>query len=223
MGDQSRWSDQERSELREAIRTRIMGELRLALRGRPEIIQLCREVYIDDSSPDGEREGFAQLAAEEFDRAAARHATAQAEWPEATDCDRLDRVEAALRDRGILLWQVSPCCDTCTTAEIRDRINGIERRHPGFRERVRGYAFFIDQNMPQMLSEGEEIGLYLGYGWMSSSGSSVAPERYEEIALGVGREVSECLRDEGFTVDWDGKLSRKIGISLVWRRRTPVE
>ena len=49
-----------------------MGELRLALRGRPEIIQLCREVYIDDSSPDGEREGFAEFAAEEFGRAAAR-------------------------------------------------------------------------------------------------------------------------------------------------------
>lgn len=36
-------------------------------------------------------------------------------------------------------------------------------------------------------------------------------------------EICQFLRDEGFEPDLNGKLDRKIGISLNWQRRTMLE
>jgi hypothetical protein len=223
MRDERDWNEQFRQELYETLRWAIRGEVRLAKRGHEDILQWCRAVYVQDECPEAEIESFMQFAAEELDRTAAQLASKQAEWSNETDCDRLDRVEVALRERGILLWQVSPCCDTCTGAELPDRIDVIDSRHPGFRDRVRGYGFFIDQNMPEMLSDKTRLSVYLAYGWFSSDNSEVAREVYAENALDIAREICACLRDEGFEVDWNGKLDRKIGISLDWQRRTILQ
>jgi hypothetical protein len=99
----------------------------------------------------------------------------------------------------------------------------IDERDPSFRGRVRGYSFFIDQNLPENLAEDSNISVYLAYGWLSKDESEVADEVYQKNALGIGREVCECLRDEGFEANWDGNLSRKIGLSLNWQRRTMLE
>src|SRR5207244_8883093 len=136
-------------------------------RDHEAVLQACRDVYLEDECPESERSTFIQFAADELERAGAQLASEKSAWPAETDCDRLDRVEAALRERGILLWQVSPCCDTCTVGDLPGRIDVINSRHPGFQDSIRGYAFFIDQNMPEMLSESTEISVYLGYGWLS--------------------------------------------------------
>lgn len=100
----------------------------------------------------------------------------------------------------------------------------IDNRYPGVRERVRGYAFFIDQNLPDELAESTQASVALAYGWFSPDDSDVARELYEKNALGIAREVCECLRNEGFEPDWNGDLARsKIRVSLDWRRRTLLE
>jgi len=223
MSDEQIWNDESRNHLHETLRWAVRGELRLAKRGREEILETCRDVYIQDECPEDEWDAFFQFAADELGRAEAQMASEMATWPDRTDCDRLDGVEAALRERGVLLWQASPCCDTCTGSELGDRIKEIDRRYPGFRDRVRGYAFFIDQNLPEMLSDGAQLSVYLGYGWFLPDDSEVAPEVYAKHALGIAREVCERLRDEGFEADWDGDFSRKIGVSLIWQRRTLLE
>ena len=223
MSDEQVWNDQSRGELRQRLRSAIFGELRLAKRGKEDILKTCREVYIQDECPERELETFFQFAADELDRAAIQLASEQNRWQDETDCDRLDRVEVALRERGILLWQVSPCCDTCTWGELPDRIEVISARFPGFRDRLRGYAFFIDQNMPEMLADSTQISVYLAYGWLSPDGSEVASEVYAKNALGIAREVCECLRHERFEADWDGDLGRKIGVSLNWQRRSTLD
>ena len=217
------WNDESRESLRRTLQSVILGELRLARRDREEILEACRESYIQEECPELEWHTFIRFAADELDRAANLLASESATWPKENDCDRLDRVELALRERGILLWQVSPCCDSCTRAEISDRLDAIDRRHPGFRDRVRGYAFFIDQNMPEMLSDSTHSYVYLGYGWLSPDDSEVASEAYERNALGIAQEVCKTLRDEDFAVDWDGKIDRKVGLSLNWQRRTLLE
>jgi Domain of unknown function (DUF6891) len=222
MSSDDLWNDESRKRLRETLCSAILGELRLAKRSHDEIIEFCREVISDECS-DSEYDTFDRFAEDELNRAATRLASEKATWPEKTDCDRLDHVEDDLRDRGIVLWQVSPCCDTCTYGELQDRIDVINRRHPGFRDRLRGYAFFIDQNMPEMLADSTDLSVYLAYGWLSQDDSEVAQEVYKENALGIAQEVCKCLRDHGFEVDWDGDLGRKIGISLSWQRRTIVE
>jgi Domain of unknown function (DUF6891) len=223
MSEDSNWNDTTRRELRETLRNLVSGEVRLANSGHDDIIQICREVYIEDECPKDEWEMFVRFATDQLEKAAAKNSTEQAAWPPETDCDRLDRVEATLRDRGILLWQVSPCCDTCTGGELSDRIDEIDRRHPGFRKRIRGYAFFIDQNMADMLAEDTHVSVYLAYGWFSPDDSNGAHEVYEGNALGIAREICDCLREHGFEPDWDGSFSKKIGVSLNWQRRTILQ
>ena len=223
MSDEQVWNDQTRRELRERLRSRILGELRLAKREHEEILQTCREVYIQDECPARELDAFLQFATDELERGESLLASERVAWPEVTDCDRLDCVEEALRDKGILLWQVSPCCDSCTGGELPDRIDVIDEHYPGFRDRLRGYAFFIDQNLPDILADGTHVSVYLAYGWFSPDSSEVAANVYAENALGIAREVCDSLRDEGFEADWDGTLSRKIGISLNWQRRKMLE
>jgi hypothetical protein len=222
MGDEQIWNDQSRDRLRETLRSVILGELRLVKRGHEEILEICRETYIQGECPEDELTTFVHFATNELDRDANQLASEKATWPGETDCDRLDRVEVALRERGILLWQASPCCDTCTIAELPDRIGLIDRRYPSFRDRVRGYAFFINQNLPEMLADSTHLSVYLAYGWFSPDDSEVAPDVYAKVALSIAREVCEYLRDEGFEANWDGDLTRKIGVSLDWQRRTTL-
>lgn len=219
MNQQPAWNDEARENLRATLRSRILGELRLAKNSHEDILQTCREVYIEDDCPEDEQATFIQFADDEFQRVKNQLDTEKLAWPAETDCDRLDRVEAALRDRGIILWQVSPCCDTCTRGEMPDRVAVISDHNPGFPDRFRGYAFFIDQNMPEMLGDSTELSVYLGYGWASFEQSDISDETYEKNALGIAREVCECLRNEGLKVDWNGELSQKIGLSLNWQRR----
>ena len=220
MVEDTTWNDESREDLRESIRNLVVGEVRLANSDRDEILQACREIYIEEECPVTEQDLFVRFAAGELDRASATHAAEKMTWPPDTDCDRLDRVESDLRDRGILLWQVSPCCDTCTRGELSERIHEIDARHPGFRDHVRGYAFFIDQNMAAMLAESRQLSVYLAYGWIARDDETVAPDVYENNALRIGHEVCASLREQGFEPDWDGDLSRKIGITLNWQRRT---
>ncbi len=223
MSEDATWNDTTREDLRDALRKLVLGEVRLAKNNHENIIQICREVYIQNECPENESETFVRFATGELEKAVTRHAAEQVEWAHETDSDRLDSVEATLRGRGILLWLASPCCDTCTGGELPDRIEEIERRHPGFRDRVRGYAFFIDQNMADTLADGTHISVYLAYGWLSPDDSSVAPEVYERNALAIAREVCDCLREHGFEPDWDGSFSKKIGVSLNWQRRAMLQ
>lgn len=222
MGNEETWNDESRQNLREALRSDIVGKVRLARHRHKDILGACEE-HIADECPKDECNSFIQFAKDELHRAATLLTSEQTTWPAKTDCDRLDSVEIALRKRGILLWQVSPCCDTCTRGELTDRIDLIDRRFPGFRNDIRGYAFFIDQNMPEMLSERTHLSVYLGYGWISPDDAEVAADDYQKNALGIAHEVCKCLRDEGFEVDWVGNLDRKIGLSLNWQRRTFLE
>ena len=115
-------------------------------------------------------------------------------------------MEAALRERGILLWQVSPCCDTCSGGALPDRIDEIDARYPGFGDRVRGYAFFIEQTMAETLEEATHLSVYLAYGGWASEDTEIADEDYKQLALAIAREVCECLRT---------KASNPIGTAIL--------
>ena len=223
MAQEQSWTDDDRTELLESIRSAIIGEVRLAKRAKDEIVEYCSEAYIADTCPENEHDKFIQSAADEFNRAVAAHESEKVGWPAVTDCDRLDRVEVALRDRGIIFWQASPCCDSCTVADLPDRIELINNRHSGFRSRVRGYAFFIDQTLPEQLADDTQLTVCLAYGWFSPDDSKVDPNAYEAKALGIAREVCECLRAEGFEPDWEGSFDRKIRAKVNWQRRTKLE
>ncbi|MAS93996.1 MAG: hypothetical protein CMO55_12445 [Verrucomicrobiales bacterium] len=218
------WDESSRKDLQDWIRNDIRGEVRLRSRDNDDILEKCFEAYIQDECPEEEWEIFQQIAKVELQKALEEYERDQETWPEETDCDRLDQVEKELRDKGILLWQVSPCCNSCSASELPDRIDEIDERFPGFRGVVRGYAFFHDQSMPDELADSTEISVYMSYGWfLPEDSDDVSDDEYEKHALGIAKEVCDCLKEHGFTVDWDGSMSRKIGINLNWRRRTMLQ
>lgn len=216
------WNDEARDELRESLRAAVHGEIRLNRAEPATILQNCSEAYIEDQAPEAEWNDLRDFVSRQIRELGARFIQEQASWPAETDCDRMDQAEAELRHRGILLWQVAPCCDTCSNAELPDRIDVVEQRHPGLRQKLRGYAFFIDQHLPEMLAKSTTVSLYLAYGWIPPEGSDVADEEYAAQAVAIGQEIRTCLEQHDFEVEWNGELSRKIGLTLNWQRRTPV-
>lgn len=56
----------------------------------------------------------------------------------------------------------------------------------------------------------EGYGLYLNYG---------AVEEGEAAALGVANEIVAKLEQHSLRVSWDGRWSRRIRVSLDWKRR----
>ncbi|GAB1265379.1 DUF6891 domain-containing protein [Aurantivibrio infirmus] len=222
MYTEAEWNDTSRQELRDLLKDIVLGEVRLANSSHKEILDTCREAYIEDECPKEEWEDFANFAATEIENSAKFHLSEQNTWPLVTDSDRLDRVEAELRNKGILLWQVSPCCDTCSGSELPDRIDEVDQRYPGFRKNLRGYAFYIDQNMPEKLSESTNITVYLAYGWFTQEDSEISQETYKKNALAIAQEICECLRKHGFNPEWAGDFSKKIDVSLNWQRRKQI-
>ena len=220
MNDQESWNDEARQELREAIETEVIGEVRMGKQSAEDILLVCREGLIEEECPESEWPQFVEFARKEITSRTKQLQEEQASWPSETDCDRLDKVEAILREKGIAFWQLSPCCDSCTMSEFSEYVDEIAEAHEGFRERVKGYAFFIDQSVPEMLADSTQLSVFLGYGWFTEEEMDEAV--YESKALEIAHEVCACLREHGFEIDWDETIGRKIGVSLNWQRRCAV-
>jgi hypothetical protein len=223
MSEEIAWTEESQAELRDTIRREILGRIRLAQRDHDQIANDCYEIYLMDDCPEEELPAWKQFVSDEIKKLAAAEVADQKSWPAFTDCDRLDKAEAALRERGILLWQASPCCDSCTYGEFPERIEALEKRYPGIKDKLRGYAFFIDQNLPESLADNRQTSVYLGYGWKVPEDQKPSQEEYEKQALSIANEVCAALREEGLMVDWDGTMQRKIGFDLLWQRRKPLQ
>ncbi len=164
-----------------------------------------RDEIIDTALAYAEADGDAQRVEAEraTDAALKAHASAQAEWPETTDCDRLDAAFAALEADGIISRQDFTCCGSCGAAEIWDHVQAAE----GAGLPARGYAFFHQQDTESAV-EGD--GLYLNYGSIEES----AP-----AAVAIGHEIVAKLNAHGLQTDWSGSISERIGVSLDWKKR----
>ncbi|QDT70080.1 hypothetical protein MalM25_30250 [Planctomycetes bacterium MalM25] len=220
--EEDSWDESDREDLRETLRWVVVGESRLAQSRAEEIIDSCKAVYIEDTAPEDEFAQFEAYAQLELNRFVEKYESEKKAWPDKTECDRLDAVQESLQEKGIVLWQAAPCCDSCTMGEFSDRVDSLEKEDPRLRERLRGYAFFIDQNMAEMLSDGPIIDVYLGYGSIGG-GDEIDEDEYRRRALAIGHEVVEELSNGGLKVEWNGDFSKKIGLSIDWKRRTPLQ
>lgn len=138
--------------------------------------------------------------------ALADHRAAEENWPDMTDCDRLDAAFAALEAEGVVARQNFTCCGTCGASEIWDEIE--EAQGEGLT--VHGYVFF---HMQDTESAVEGHGLYLNYG---------ACEQGEEAAIAVGHRIVAQLEAHGLSVGWDGRWDQRISVTLDWKKRRGV-
>ncbi len=139
------------------------------------------------------------------DREFAAHLVEQGEWPDQTDCDRLDAAFGELDGAGILARQHFSCCATCGVYEIRDELNRAEKvGHP-----ARGFTFFHVQDTQHAIA-GES--LYLSYG---------AADKDKAASVAIGHEVVAALGRHGLSPEWNGKHAHRIALPILWQRRRP--
>jgi Arc/MetJ-type ribon-helix-helix transcriptional regulator len=182
-------------EMREYIRSEVAG----GYGNRDDAVQLGVDMLSDQVS----EELLLPVSERLVDEALAEHARIAADWPEVTDCDRLDAAFTALERDGIVARQNFSCCGTCGAGEIWDEIAAADASGGS----SRGYAFFHVQDTERAV-EGD--GLYLNYGACAES---------ESAAVGIAHEIVAQLEKAGLKTDWNGTYNRRIGVSLDWKRR----
>jgi hypothetical protein len=166
-----------------------------------EIVEEAVQVFAADTTADANALRGAALAV--ADRALSAHVADQANWPDTTDCDRLDTAFAELDRTGIVARQHFSCCGTCGAHEIHDEMDQAEKAGTP----PRGYTFFHVQDTEHAV--GGDL-LYLSYG---------AVNRDKTASVAVGREVVAVLGRHGLSPAWNGKHAHRIALPLTWQRR----
>lgn len=181
------------------FRAYISREIAAGFASPEEALETAIEIMGDDVDPGLLKLTGPAILAEEL----ASHVKNQADWPETTDCDRLDSAFKALADQGIVARQNFTCCGTCGASEIWDEMENDQNSG----KLVKGYTFF---HMQDTESAVEGCGLYLNYGSINQG---------EEAAIAVGHVIQGELEKSGLRTDWDGDIGKRIGVSLDWKKR----
>ena len=164
------------------------------------------DALIDRDAADGD--GFDVARVKAFAAVTlAKKRAAEAEWPQTTDCDRLDRAFARLKAQRICALQYAGN----TLDEGFDAVSDAVNEEGVPQDQYMGYCFFHSQDIDRAL-DGE--GLMLAFGHLDSDDAN--------DTIPVGRLISEALQQEGWQVDWNGSAEQRIGVpGLRWQRRTP--
>lgn len=186
-------------EVREDIRRVVTSMVASGFKSRADIVQAIEDVAGDADDP----EPFVAFGMEELNAEMTRQQAREATWSGPSDCDLLDQAFADLEQSGIVARQDFTCCGTCGVAEIGDEIDKLEESGT----KARGYTFYHTQDTESAV---EGYGLYLNYGDVEGT---------KEGSAAIGREIASKLQSLGLKVDWDGALSKRIGVKLTWRRR----
>jgi len=159
---------------------------------------------LDDICEQGDDpDALRAYASAELERLWSAQRSAERDWGEQTDCDRLDKAFSELDACGIVSRQDFTCCGNCGAAEIGAEMDDAEGRGV----HVRGYAFYHQQDTERAV---EGHGIYLNYG---------ADRAGEEPALAIAHEIIAVLKRNGLDPQWNGKFSQRIHVPMVWRRR----
>lgn len=177
-----------------------------------------------------------QVAAEGLvEEAWERRREVEAAWGlapgERTTGERLDAAFAALEARGVVARMNFTCCGTCGHAEIGDDLG------EGELEGKVGYVFFHEQDADRLVPDYVEADAAAGVeedsfeSWEAKEGSDLylafgvfRDEEDESKAIRVGVVAAECLRAEGFKVEWNGSVNSRLLVDVQpWRKRLESE
>lgn len=128
--------------------------------------------------------------------------SAENEWPEVTDCNRLDTAFAALEANGVCALQNTGHTQSDGLSDTREAAQARGA------EKYRGFCFFHSQDIESAL-DGQ--GMYVAYG---------AFDRMGARSVEIGQRVVEALREAGLAVEWNGDERKRILLPAIqWRRR----
>jgi hypothetical protein len=104
---------------------------------------------------------------------------------------------------GVISRQNFWCCGTCGASAIGQEMEDADKAG----RPARGYVFYHEQDTESAVGG---YGLHLNYG---------AREQTDEAAVTIGHEIVAHLNRHGLQTDWDGRIERRIAVSLDWKRR----
>ena len=133
-----------------------------------------------------------------------RQSAAEADWPDETDCDRLDVALASLLRDGIVARANAGRDDAEAMATVASAYADAGGEAAG----VIGFCFY---SYPDVLRAADGDDLLVSFG---------EPHGDPEGGAHIGRRVRAALEGVGFTVRWDGSADERIAVTdLVWQRR----
>ena len=137
----------------------------------------------------------------------AERKAAVANWPEVTDCDRLDAAFAEIKASGLIAEQNFWCCQACASSDVHSIMKQARKSAVAI---PRGYVFYHEQDTESAVCG---HGLFLAFGSWNGQASA-----FHDIAL----EVIATLKEHGFDPEWNAKLDQRIFLPLDWKRRCPL-
>jgi hypothetical protein len=186
-----------------ALTKETLREIETQVRGgfenRDRIIEIfCEEMYAPDELDSDEVEAA-------VDAAIAAHEAEKPNWPEVTDCDRLDAVFEALNKKGIVALQNTGYTQSDGYSDCVEVYHERSRHEP-----ITGYCFYQGQDLERAV---HGKGLYLAFGPMN-------PKEEETIGPEIGRIIVDELKQAGFTAKWGGTFAERIFVpDIEWKRR----
>jgi hypothetical protein len=156
---------------------------------------------IDDILEDDADEALLRASvAIEFEK----KATAEASWPDETDCDRLDQVFDTLNSNGIIALHNA---GVTMSDGLRDVGEELHQRNG---TAITGYCFYHGQDVERAVA-GD--GLMLAFGDLNDDNAA---------KVVVGNVIKDALEKGGFNTEWNGDSESRIKIpSIDWKRRSP--
>jgi hypothetical protein len=165
--------------------------------GREEVAEMLEDIVEEGTDVSAVEAAVAQ----EF----AAKAKAEESWPAETDCDRLDRVFAALNASGIIAIQNAGYTQSDGYSDVMEIYEQASDE-----DRPVGYCYYHGQDLENGIA-GEGV-------FLSSGPIDAAQEETEGPRL--GRIIVAALEKEGFATKWDGTFSQRILIeNIEWKRR----
>ncbi|MFC4159410.1 DUF6891 domain-containing protein [Chitinimonas lacunae] len=167
-----------------------------------EVEELLAQLIEHEGSEAGAELNAAELWAQ-LDQEWAAKSAAEADWPDRTDCDRLDEAFDQLESEGI-------CCVHNAGHSVSDGFTEVaEALHERGSENFYGYCFYSGHEIEHAL---DGAGLWLTFGDLNDNA---------ERAYAVGRKVLSALVDAGLEPEWDGKPQSRVWLpELTWQRWT---
>jgi hypothetical protein len=141
----------------------------------------------------------------QIDEEMARKAAAEKNWPEATDCDRLDQVFEELNRFNIIALQNAGY----TKSDGIDDVLQAYQERGGKSSPIEGYCFYHGQDLDRAV-DGQ--GLMLTFGDIHGTDAK---------GLEIAAKIISVLQYYGFDPKWSGTIDKKIEIpGINWQRRS---
>lgn len=179
----------------------IADQIRLSIWSGHETPDRIQEIITEILEDDADEEMLRSLVQKGFDE----KIQLEQQWPEITDCDKLENAFESLSEKGIVAihnagWDKGEGFHACLDAY----------REAGSPEGLFGICFYTSQDIESAIDGG---GLYLGFG-------STRADAEEADAPKAAELICKEVRAAGLSVDWNGTVATRINVDMKWQIRS---